>query len=171
MQLSSRQLFSRVSIYDFVAINYCFDLFKFCLLKIIMFLLYFFFFGFFFLLGRYLWFFYFNFYVLTSISKLFLLSILILLKIFNPCSHASNNTLDGLNMFDGTDACYFHSGSRGYHWIWDSRLFNYGHWEVCMILKFRKLSNMWFFLPFFWNSIAVKVSITTLIVGFKISSI
>lgn len=34
-------------------------------------------------------------------------------------------------MFDGTDSHYFHSGSRGYHWMWDSRLFNYGHWEVC----------------------------------------
>lgn len=52
---------------------------------------------------------------------------------FNACSHSSNNTLDGLNMFDGTDACYFHSGSRGYHWMWDSRLFNYGQWEVCIV--------------------------------------
>ncbi|PIN00046.1 1,4-alpha-glucan branching enzyme/starch branching enzyme II [Handroanthus impetiginosus] len=49
-------------------------------------------------------------------------------------SHASNNTLDGLNMFDGTDSCYFHSGSRGYHWMWDSRLFNYGQWEVLRYL-------------------------------------
>ena len=45
-------------------------------------------------------------------------------------SHASNNVLDGLNMFDGTDGQYFHSGERGYHWMWDSRLFNYGNWEV-----------------------------------------
>ena len=36
-------------------------------------------------------------------------------------------------MFDGTDSHYFHSGSRGYHWIWDSRLFNYGSWEVSAI--------------------------------------
>ena len=49
-------------------------------------------------------------------------------------SHASNNVLDGLNMFDGTDSHYFYSGSRGYHWIWDSRLFNYGHWEVLRFL-------------------------------------
>ncbi|KAK6139905.1 hypothetical protein DH2020_026350 [Rehmannia glutinosa] len=48
--------------------------------------------------------------------------------------HASNNTLDGLNMFDGTDSCYFHSGARGYHWMWDSRLFNYGQWEVLRFL-------------------------------------
>uniref|UniRef100_A0A2N9G2W4 Alpha-amylase/branching enzyme C-terminal all beta domain-containing protein n=1 Tax=Fagus sylvatica TaxID=28930 RepID=A0A2N9G2W4_FAGSY len=48
--------------------------------------------------------------------------------------HASNNVLDGLNMFDGTDSHYFHSGARGYHWMWDSRLFNYGSWEVLRFL-------------------------------------
>ncbi|TYG52389.1 hypothetical protein ES288_D09G023900v1 [Gossypium darwinii] len=40
--------------------------------------------------------------------------------------YASNNMLDGLNMFDGTDGHYFHTGSRGHHSVWDSRLFNYG---------------------------------------------
>jgi len=56
-------------------------------------------------------------------------------------SHASKNTLDGLNMFDGTDACFFHSGSRGEHSLWDSRLFNYGEYEVLRFL----LSNLrWF---------------------------
>ncbi|KAH0507526.1 1,4-alpha-glucan-branching enzyme [Microtus ochrogaster] len=40
-------------------------------------------------------------------------------------SHASKNSEDGLNMFDGTDSCYFHSGPRGTHDLWDSRLFNY----------------------------------------------
>lgn len=40
-------------------------------------------------------------------------------------SHASKNVLDGLNQFDGTDSCFFHSGSRGEHSLWDSRLFNY----------------------------------------------
>lgn len=54
-------------------------------------------------------------------------------SVFNKFSHASNNVLDGLNLFDGTDSHYFHSGSRGYHWMWDSRLFNYGSWEVCAI--------------------------------------
>jgi len=43
-------------------------------------------------------------------------------------SHASKNTNDGINMFDGTDGMYFHSGPRGNHWMWDSRLFNYGNW-------------------------------------------
>ncbi|XP_052175529.1 1,4-alpha-glucan-branching enzyme 1, chloroplastic/amyloplastic-like isoform X2 [Diospyros lotus] len=60
------------------------------------------------------------------------LGLLVLMDIVH--SHASNNTLDGLNMFDGTDSHYFHSGSRGYHWMWDSRLFNFGHWEVLRFL-------------------------------------
>ena len=47
-------------------------------------------------------------------------------------SHASKNTNDGLNMFDGTDGQYFHSGARGNHWMWDSRLFNYG---VCVCVS------------------------------------
>ncbi|KAJ3045072.1 alpha-1,4-glucan branching enzyme [Rhizophlyctis rosea] len=53
-------------------------------------------------------------------------------------SHASKNTLDGLNEFDGTDHCYFHEGGRGRHDLWDSRLFNYGHHEVLRFL----LSNL-----------------------------
>ncbi|KAF3320765.1 1,4-alpha-glucan-branching enzyme 1 [Carex littledalei] len=60
------------------------------------------------------------------------LGILVLMDIVH--SHSSNNTLDGLNGFDGTDAHYFHSGARGYHWMWDSRLFNYGSWEVLRFL-------------------------------------
>ncbi|WIA23688.1 hypothetical protein OEZ85_000382 [Tetradesmus obliquus] len=49
-------------------------------------------------------------------------------------SHASKNTNDGINMFDGTDGMYFHSGARGNHWMWDSRLFNYGNWETLRFL-------------------------------------
>lgn len=41
--------------------------------------------------------------------------------------------MDGLNGFDGTDTHYFHGGPRGHHWMWDSRLFNYGSWEVCNV--------------------------------------
>ncbi|KAB2008504.1 hypothetical protein E1A91_D10G108100v1 [Gossypium mustelinum] len=37
-------------------------------------------------------------------------------------------------MFDGTDGHYFHTGSRGHHSVWDSRLFNYGSWEVLRYL-------------------------------------
>lgn len=57
-------------------------------------------------------------------------------------SHASKNTLDGLNMFDGTDHQYFHGGPRGVHDAWDSRLFNYGHHEVLRFL----LSNLRFWM-------------------------
>ncbi|CAK9300586.1 unnamed protein product, partial [Gordionus sp. m RMFG-2023] len=53
-------------------------------------------------------------------------------------SHACKNTVDGLNEFDGTDACYFHSGPRGTHPLWDSRLFDYTQWEVLRFL----LSNL-----------------------------
>ncbi|KAF7408773.1 hypothetical protein HZH66_003310 [Vespula vulgaris] len=53
-------------------------------------------------------------------------------------SHASKNTLDGLNMFDGTDSCFFHTGGRGQHPLWDSRLFNYAEYEVLRFL----LSNL-----------------------------
>eukprot|EP00126_Sphaerothecum_destruens_P008560 Sdes_comp20260_c0_seq1m13737 len=53
-------------------------------------------------------------------------------------SHASKNVLDGINQFDGTDHCYFHEGGRGYHDLWDSRLFNYDHYEVSKFL----LSNL-----------------------------
>jgi 1,4-alpha-glucan branching enzyme len=49
-------------------------------------------------------------------------------------SHASKNTNDGINMFDGTDGMYFHSGAKGNHWMWDSRLFNYGNWETMRFL-------------------------------------
>ena len=33
-------------------------------------------------------------------------------------SHASSNSLDGINMFDGTNGQYFHDGPQGYHWMW-----------------------------------------------------
>lgn len=49
-------------------------------------------------------------------------------------SHASKNVIDGLNMFDGTDSCFFHTGKRGTHPLWDSRLFNYSEYEVLRFL-------------------------------------
>lgn len=45
-------------------------------------------------------------------------------------SHAVKNLSEGLNEFDGSDHQYFHSGGRGYHEGWDSKLFDYGKWEV-----------------------------------------
>ncbi|KAH9329540.1 hypothetical protein KI387_001648 [Taxus chinensis] len=68
----------------------------------------------------------------SLVDKAHELGLMVLMDIVH--SHASNNVLDGLNMFDGTDSHYFHSGSRGYHWMWDSRLFNYGNWEVLRFL-------------------------------------
>uniref|UniRef100_A0A182JHK2 1,4-alpha-glucan branching enzyme n=1 Tax=Anopheles atroparvus TaxID=41427 RepID=A0A182JHK2_ANOAO len=53
-------------------------------------------------------------------------------------SHASKNTQDGLNQFDGTNACFFHDGARGEHTQWGSRLFNYSEYEVLRFL----LSNL-----------------------------
>lgn len=64
------------------------------------------------------------------------LGLVVLLDVVH--SHASKNVLDGLNEFDGTDYCYFHSGGRGVHDLWDSRLFNYSHYEVLRFL----LSNL-----------------------------
>lgn len=60
-------------------------------------------------------------------------------------SHASKNVADGLNQFDGTDHCYFHGGPRGFHELWDSRLFNYSHWEVLRFL----LSNIRWWIEIF----------------------
>ncbi|ONM17786.1 1,4-alpha-glucan-branching enzyme 2, chloroplastic/amyloplastic-like [Zea mays] len=68
----------------------------------------------------------------SLIDKAHELGLLVLMDIVH--SHSSNNTLDGLNGFDGTDTHYFHGGPRGHHWMWDSRLFNYGSWEVLRFL-------------------------------------
>lgn len=53
-------------------------------------------------------------------------------------SHASTNVNDGLNMQDGTEYQYFHGGAKGSHSLWDSRLFDYGKFEVQRFL----LSNI-----------------------------
>lgn len=53
-------------------------------------------------------------------------------------SHASKNTLDGLNQWDGTNGAYFHDNYRGYHELWDSRMFNYTEMETLRFL----LSNL-----------------------------
>jgi len=60
-------------------------------------------------------------------------------------SHACSNVLDGLNEFDGTDHQYFHSGGRGHHDLWDSRLFNYGNYETLRFL----LSNVRFWMDIY----------------------
>ncbi|CCH59953.1 hypothetical protein TBLA_0C01380 [Henningerozyma blattae CBS 6284] len=70
------------------------------------------------------------------------MGILVLLDVVH--SHASKNVEDGLNRFDGSDHQYFHSlaSGRGEHPLWDSRLFNYGHFEVQRFL----LSNLAFYI-------------------------
>lgn len=73
------------------------------------------------------------------------MGILVLLDVVH--SHASKNVEDGLNMFDGSDHQYFHSLSngRGEHPLWDSRLFNYGNFEVQRFL----LSNLAFYIDIY----------------------
>jgi len=70
------------------------------------------------------------------IDKAHSLGLHVLLDIVH--SHASSNSMDGLSEFDGTDHQYFHAGEAGHHSQWDSRLFNYGNWEVMRFL----LSNL-----------------------------
>lgn len=36
----------------------------------------------------------------------------------------------GFDLGQSQDMSYFRSGEAGYHSLWDSRLLNYGHWEV-----------------------------------------
>lgn len=57
-------------------------------------------------------------------------------------SHAVKNTLEGINLFDGTDYQFFHSGSKGDHPAWGTKLFNYGKPEVIHFL----LSNLKFWM-------------------------
>jgi 1,4-alpha-glucan branching enzyme len=68
------------------------------------------------------------------------MGIVVLLDVVH--SHASKNVDDGLNNFDGTEWQYFHSGGKGDHPLWDSKLFNYGKYEVLRFL----LSNLKFYL-------------------------
>ena len=57
-------------------------------------------------------------------------------------SHASKNTREGLNLFDGTSYQFFHEGGKGDHSAWDTKCFNYDKNEVIHFL----LSNLKFWL-------------------------
>ncbi|CAJ0920004.1 unnamed protein product, partial [Mesorhabditis belari] len=70
------------------------------------------------------------------IDKAHQMKITMLLDIVH--SHASKNVADGLNEWDGTKGCYFHESARGFHNLWDSRLFDYTKVEVLRFL----LSNL-----------------------------
>lgn len=60
-------------------------------------------------------------------------------------SHAVKNTNEGLNEFDGTTYQFFHTGERGHHKEWDTKLFNYGKNEVLHFL----LSNLKYWMEVF----------------------
>ena len=53
-------------------------------------------------------------------------------------SHASKNTREGISEFDGTDYQFFHTGPRGEHPAWNTRIFDYGKNQVLHFL----LSNL-----------------------------
>ena len=57
-------------------------------------------------------------------------------------SHASKNTREGINEFDGTSYQFFHEGPRGDHSAWDTKCFHYGKPEVLHFL----LSNLKFWM-------------------------
>ncbi len=57
-------------------------------------------------------------------------------------SHASPNTMEGINDFDGTDYQFFHAGPEGEHPAWGTKLFDYGKAEVLHFL----LSNLKYWL-------------------------
>ena len=53
-------------------------------------------------------------------------------------SHASKNTREGVNEFDGTPYQFFHEGPRGEHPAWNTKCFDYGKNQVLHFL----LSNL-----------------------------
>ena len=57
-------------------------------------------------------------------------------------SHASKNTREGINEFDGTVYQFFHDGPKGDHSAWGTKCFNYEKNEVIHFL----LSNLKFWL-------------------------
>lgn len=57
-------------------------------------------------------------------------------------SHAATNVVEGIAAFDGTEYQYFHSGEKGIHPEWGSKLFDYGKTEVIHFL----LSNVKYWL-------------------------
>ena len=50
--------------------------------------------------------------------------------------------MEGINCWDGTEYQYFHSGEKGHHAQWDSKIFDYSKYEVLRFL----LSNIRFWL-------------------------
>eukprot|EP00249_Psilotum_nudum_P012295 c23704_g1_i1 orf=313-3174(-) len=64
------------------------------------------------------------------------MGLLVLLDIVH--SYAAPDELTGLASFDGANDCFFHTGKRGHHKYWGTRMFKYGDYEVVRFL----LSNL-----------------------------
>ncbi|KAL7143148.1 hypothetical protein ABFS83_08G171600 [Erythranthe nasuta] len=64
------------------------------------------------------------------------LGLLVFLDIVH--SYAAPDEMVGLSSFDGSNDCYFHSGKRGQHKFWGTRMFKYEDHEVLHFL----LSNL-----------------------------
>ncbi|XP_028801639.1 1,4-alpha-glucan-branching enzyme 3, chloroplastic/amyloplastic isoform X1 [Neltuma alba] len=64
------------------------------------------------------------------------LGLLVFLEIVH--SYAAADEMVGLSLFDGSNDCYFHTGKRGQHKYWGTRMFNYGDPDVLHFL----LSNL-----------------------------
>ncbi len=73
------------------------------------------------------------------VNKAHKMGIAVLLDVVH--SHASKNTREGINQFDGTTWQFFHDGPRGDHAAWDTKCFNYDKNEVIHFL----LSNLKFY--------------------------
>ena len=74
------------------------------------------------------------------VNKAHKLGLRVLLDVVH--SHAVKNTAEGINMFDGTEWQFFHSGAKGDHPAWGTKCFNYGKDEVIHFL----LSNLAFWM-------------------------
>ena len=74
------------------------------------------------------------------VDKAHKLGIRVLLDVVH--SHAVKNTAEGINMFDGTEWQFFHSGPKGDHPAWGTKCFDYGKDGVIHFL----LSNLAFWM-------------------------
>ncbi len=70
------------------------------------------------------------------VNKAHQMGIRVLLDVVH--SHAVANTLEGINLFDGTSYQFFHDGDKGNHPAWGTKCFNYDKPEVLHFL----LSNL-----------------------------
>ncbi|XP_074310901.1 1,4-alpha-glucan-branching enzyme 3, chloroplastic/amyloplastic [Silene latifolia] len=60
------------------------------------------------------------------------LGLLVFLDIVH--SYSAADEMVGLSLFDGTNDCYFHTGKRGHHKYWGTRIFKYGDVDVLQFL-------------------------------------